>query len=134
MPALLEPTDLDVEENEFLDVGWKWLRAEYQRIMEIGAEHGFRLGMVYVPYRFAFEWPEGQFDRPQRELRALAEQPEGFFIDPLPRLRQAKEDVFLRNDPIHMNEAGFAIVAHVIFEELTRQQSMPGANQEDERK
>lgn len=110
------------EQDNGAQVQKKWERVirEYSKILEIARTNGFELAVAYVPYRFALDWPAEQFSRVDDEFKAFQQQTGVVYINPLSDLKKSEADLFLPNDPIHMDADGFEIVADVIFRALSR--------------
>ena len=102
----------------FLEQNWERSIREYLSMVKLGKSRGFRVAIMYLPYESALEWASGKYDRPQVEFLRLQEQADILFTDPLPALKKSERNVFLKNDPIHLNSDGFDIVAGVIFKNL----------------
>ncbi len=104
--------------SPIINENWARTMQEYRKMFAVCRANSADFVTTYIPYGFVLEWPSEGFSRPRNELLRLQEETGARYIDVLPGIRGAREDLWLKNDPIHMNEAGFQVVAEALMREL----------------
>ena len=103
-----------------LELAWKRVAAQFDRLEALAHARGFAVGIVVLPCR---EQVTGEFQNSKylETLRSLA-QPRGFHaIDPVPLMRERAaegRDLYIPYDRNHPSAEGHALIAQAIYRYL----------------